>query len=567
MAEAAAPALQALLQRALAAHNAGDASTVERLCQRVLEEDAANPDAWHLLGVSAHQHGRRDRALECLARAVDVQPTIAAFHYHHGLAHHALGHVDEAITAYRRALELDPTFASALNNLGVALASQDRLDEAVACYERALPLTPASADLYHNLGNARRRQHRLDEAVAAYARAIALTPHHVSAHDNLGVVHALRGEMGAAEACFRRVAALPHDDARVHTRLGETLWAQRRPEAAVAAYRETLRFVPDDPETHFQMGVALLQMGHFLEGWPEYEWRWKLPALKPRTLPGPRWKGWPLGGQTILLHVEQGLGDTIQFIRYAALVESGGARVVVECPRRLIPLLSTARGVHALVAQGEALPPFDTHAPLLSVPGILGTTVETIPGDVPYLAADPVRVERWRPELRTDDRFTIGLAWRGSPDYIRDGQRSLPLALLATLARVPGVRLISLQKGPGAEEVAALAADTPVLDLGPHLDETAAFLDRGAAVASLDLVISADTSLAHLAGALGAQVWLALAFAAEWRWLLHREDTPWYPTARLFRQAAWGRWEDVVDRMARAVAERARLKRGATAYE
>ena len=295
-------------------------------------------------------------------------------------------------------------------------------------------------------------------------------------------------------------------------------------------------------------------MGRFEQGWPGYEWRWKckefgsLPPFHP-----PLWDGSPLDGRTILVHAEQGLGDTLQFIRYAPLVHQRGGRVILVCQPPLIGLLTRSPGVERLVAQGEALPDYDVHVPLMSLPGLLGTTLESVPADVPYLDAEPQLVEAWRHRLGSYPGFKVGIVWQGNPKFRLDRRRSIPLAQFAPLARVPGVHLFSLQKGPGAEQLAAVTDRFPVTDLGRRLDD---FMDTAAVLKNLDLVISVDTAIAHLAGALGIPVWVALPFVPDWRWLMDREDSPWYPTMRLFRQARPGQWEDVFQRIAEALQRR-----------
>jgi hypothetical protein len=291
-------------------------------------------------------------------------------------------------------------------------------------------------------------------------------------------------------------------------------------------------------------------------GWPAYEGRLRIPGFVPQPNI-PRWKGEPLAGRTLMLLAEQGLGDTIHFVRYARALKKQGARIVLACQAALGRLLASAPGVDELYILGSAgeLPPCDFCIPLLSVPGALGTTAATIPREVPYLSADPELVARWRADLAGVDGFKIGIAWQGSRSFDLDRWRSIPLAQFAPLARLPGVRLISLQKGFGSEQVALV--DFPVLDIAGRLDEVAGpFLDTAAVIRNLDLVVTANTAIAHLAGALGVPVWLALQFSPDWRWLRDRDDSPWYPTMRLFRQTAIGQWSDVFKRIAKAIPPR-----------
>jgi hypothetical protein len=288
--------------------------------------------------------------------------------------------------------------------------------------------------------------------------------------------------------------------------------------------------------------LAWLQMGEFALGWTEYEWRFACPEHPLPDHPQPVWDGSPLDGRPILLWTEQGLGDSIQFIRYAQVVAARGGRVILHCPRSLARILATCPGVSQLVVEGGPLPEFDCHAPLMSLPRILGTTLETIPARVPYLSAEPGLAESWSASLQSPDGFKVGIAWQGNPDHKKDRHRSFPLSRFQPLAAIPGVRLYSLQKEPGSEQLRSAGPELPVIELGPRLND---FMDTAAAVRNLDLIICPDTSLAHLAAAMGVPVWVALPFACDWRWLLHRDDTPWYPTLRLYRQRRWGDWDDV----------------------
>ncbi len=288
-------------------------------------------------------------------------------------------------------------------------------------------------------------------------------------------------------------------------------------------------------------------------GWPEYEWRWRRQDASPPALTQPLWDGSSLQGKSILLYPEQGLGDTLQFIRYAPLVKQTGATVIVQCQPPLLRLLATCAGIDRLLPEGADLPPFDVQAPLLSLPRILRTTLASIPANIPYLSADPDLRARWRQSLSGVADFKVGIAWQGNPGHKRDRQRSVPLAAFAPLAEAPGVRLVSLQKGPGHEQLTELAERLRVLDLTDELED---FADTAALLSNLDLVITVDTAVAHLAGAMGIPVWVALPIVPDWRWLLERQDSPWYPTMRLFRQTAWGDWAGVFERLTGALGQK-----------
>lgn len=436
----------------------------------------------------------------------------------HGWQLHQAGKWAAAEEIYRQVLQASPADAAAWCYLGIACHDQDRLDEAVAAYRRALQLQPNFPIAFNNLGNTLRMQRRLDEAVTCFDHALRLKPDYVNAHKNKGTAFVWEGRLAEAMTCYDRA----------------------------------LELAPGDAETHKNRGVILLLLGRFDEGWQEYAWRWKTEDLSRPPYPQPLWDGSPLDGKTILLTPEQGLGDTVHFIRYAAVLkEKYRCRVIVLCPKPLLRLLASCPGIDLLVPQDQPLPDFDCFAPLVDVPGILRDNLDTFPHPIPYLAADPKLVHQWQSYLQVYGGCKIGLAWQGSPKYQADRMRSIPLAEFAPLGKLKGLNLFSLQKGFGAEQIDQLAGTLDIISLGDQLDETSGpFMDTAAVLRNLDLVITADTSIAHIAGALGVPTWLALAHVPDWRWLLEREDSPWYPTVRLFRQTSAGDWSSVVRQMA-----------------
>jgi Tfp pilus assembly protein PilF len=440
---------------------------------------------------------------------------------------------------------LKPDSHEVLNNLGVVLVEQGKLEEAIECYRHALALQPEYAISHYNLGNALKEQENLEGAGISYRRALALHPRFAEAHSNLGNVLQCLGQSEAAIACYRQALALKpsYDDA--HSNLGNAFRQLGQFDDALASYTRALDVKAENPYGHFGRATIQLLNGDFDSGWSKYEWRLKTKEYLPRKFLQPRWDGSPLATRSILLHAEQGLGDTLQFVRYAALIKKHhpAATVIVECQLALRSLLARCPGIDKLVAKGSDLPSFDVHAPLLSVPGVLKTTLRTIPGDAPYLFADRRLVEHWHAELKPLEGFRIGINWRGRP---LTRYRDLPLERFQSLAELPTVRLISLQKSPGLDELRlAIAGGLIVSDLGDIDRSQGAFLDTAAIMANLDLVISSDTAVPHLAGALGVPVWVALPFVPDWRWLLERSDSPWYPTMRLFRQRQPGDWVTV----------------------
>jgi tetratricopeptide (TPR) repeat protein len=503
------------------------------------------------LGVALAESGQRGEAIACFEQALRRHPESATTHNNLGIALAQEGRLTEAVANLERALQVQPEYAEACYNLASVLQQLGRRDDAIARFQECLRLQPNHAGACNNLGLALTEAKRQYEALIVLQHAVRLRPDMKEAHNNLGLAYTDLGRFAEAQASFQQALRLDSRYAEAHSNLGSAYKEQGRLEEAVACYDMALRLAPEAVSTQYNRSLALLQQGDYERGWPAYEWRWQRPPTPPRPFAQPRWDGAPRPEQTILLWSEQGLGDTIQFVRYAALVKERVGQVVLECPPPLVALLSSCPGVDQVVAEGEPLPNFDVQAPLLSLPALCGTTLSTVPAQVPYLQADPARVASWRARLAGESGFRIGVVWQGNPRHGWDRHRSLPLASLETLSRVKGVRLVSLQKGPGREQIAEVARRFAVLDLGGELDESSgAFVDTAAVMQCLDLVVTVDTAAAHVVGALGVPVWLALAAIADWRWLRQRDDTPWYPSMRLFRQERLGDWRTVFTRMA-----------------
>jgi Tfp pilus assembly protein PilF len=462
--------------------------------------------------------------------------------------HHRSGRLREAEALYRQILQAEPNHADALHLLGVVAHQHGRHEQAVEMIGRAIALCGDRAAYHSNLADAYRAQGRFGEAIARYRQALALDPKLANAHFNLGLVFFARDEFAPAIEAFRQALAVEPNLAVAHYNVAAAQKATGDLAAAERSLRDALAIDPNYADAHYHHATLLLGRGDYT-GWSEYEWRWKLPDTgRPPTKPA--WTGEPLDGRTIMLHVEQGLGDVLQFIRYASLVKARGGTVILYCRQPLIAFLSSCRGIDRFYGLDDPLPRYDVQAALMSLPGILQTDADSIPADVPYLSPPPGRVEHWRQRLPTDGRLRVGINWQGNPKYRYDRDRSMALAEFAPLAEVEGVRLFSLQKGPGAEQLSA--APFAVEDLGSQLDNGETNLcDAAAVIKNLDLVVTSDTAVAHLAGALGAPVWVALSHLPDWRWgFANREDSPWYPTMRLFRRQAAGSWKELFVRMA-----------------
>jgi Flp pilus assembly protein TadD len=465
----------------------------------------------------------------------------------------ALGRADEAIVCYHRALALRPDYTLALNNLGLALQQRGQLTQALAAHRRAVALDPGYADGHTGLASALAAAGQVPEAIDHYRRALALDGNHVEALANLGRLLSLAGGLDDAVALQHRATALRPGDPELWNNLGITLQERNEGPAATECFRHAVALRPDHVSAHVNLGMALLAAGRFVEGSAEYEWRWRgYRGARPPAIDAPLWDGRPLGGGTLLLWAEQGFGDTIQFVRYAPMLRARAGRVLLACPASLLPLMRSASGLDAVIPSDAAPPPVDAYVPLLGVLHRLGTTLETIPAAIPYLAAEPKRVAALAPFLARG-RPRIGLAWRGNPRHPNDHRRSLPLSLLQPLLSLRRARFFSLQLGPAVSELDLPAMAGRIFDLSSALGD---FADTAAVLERLDLVITVDTAVAHLAGALGLPCWLLLPFNAEWRWLREREDSPWYPTLRLFRQRKAGAWPPVVARVVEALAQR-----------
>jgi tetratricopeptide (TPR) repeat protein len=516
----------------------------------------AYPEAHHNLGLALASQGRHDAAVDCFQQAIRLRPNDAESYLQLGGELLALGRHVEAVAAFSGAIRHQPDNARAHKSLGTVHARQNRIGDAVRCYQEAVRLRPDYADAHNELGIALVGQNQFDEAAECFRKAITHRPDYAAPHDNLGIALRNLGRYEeAVTACDRAIELEPsYADAFINR--GIALAAMARYDEAIASYTRCLELSPQHVDAHLNRALAWLRQGNFALGCAEYGSRLRKVRLSKRPQLRPAWNGRPPRGLRVLLIAEQGLGDTLQFIRYAPVLKGMGATVLFECPEKLVKLLQRMPGIDVVFPQGAEPPPHDVHAALMSLPGLLGTRLETIPADVPYIQADAERVERWGRELAAYPGFKVGINWQGNPAFPGDFHRSMPLHHFAPLARVPGVRLFSLQKHAGSEQLKELGNAFPVVDLGSRLDEgeaTGAFLDTAAVLKNLDLFVSSDTAVVHLAGALGVPTWMSLSALASWHWMDQREDSPWYPTMRLFRQERLLDWPPVFERMAAAL--------------
>jgi len=455
------------------------------------------------------------------------------------------GRALEAGRLFVEALRRQPDCFEAHCRLGMALRDLNQLDNATACLETALRLRPKHPGLNLLLGSVHKQAGRLEAAAECCRREIGLDPANPSAHYNLGLtLHAL--ERGAeAMAAYQQALALRPNYVEALVNQASLFQDQKEFKAAAMACERALRFQPDHAEAHWQLANALLARGEWERGWQEYEWRWK---LKDFTTPGgaypqPRWDGSELAGRRILLHAEQGFGDILQFIRYAPLVAGRGGQVIVGCPRAIASLIARVAGVSQVATSRTSLPPFDVHAPILSLPALFRSTLTTVPAEVPYVSPPPLALP---PGLAAEGSLRAGLVWAGDPKHKNNHNRSMPLEAAQPLLALPGVKWFSLQGPPGSSDLAHAPWASAMADLGSRFTD---FDATAAAIAQLDVVVSVDTAVGHLAGAQAKPVLLLLPFAAEWRWMADRVDTPWYPTMRLVRQTRPGDWAGVIERV------------------
>jgi Flp pilus assembly protein TadD len=546
---------QALSNLGLVLKDRGQLHEAENCFRQALRLRPNAAETHNGLGLVLKEQGKLEEAEAELRQALRFNPAIPEIHNNLGRVLAEQGKSAEALAAHGQALLLRPDSVDTLNNLGNVLRELKRLDESEARLRQAARIAPTTAAVHINLGLTLKEQNRFDEAVACLKEAIRLKPDSVEAADSLGLVLQAQGKLTEAADCYREGLRLKPGWVPLHLHLGLLLEEMGQPDEAESYYQRALAIRPDDPEAHCSLAFLSLVRGDFERGWREYEWRWQTKKAIPqaRSFRQPCWDGSSLAERTLLVYSEQGLGDAIQFVRYLPLLKQQypSCTILFETSPFLVTLLNRSPDLYRVIPAGSPLPAFDVQIALMSLPLRLGTTLETVPARVPYLEPDPPLLEHWRRELTAVPEFKVGIFWQGNPNHVQDRFRSIPLAEYEPLARVEGVRLCSVQRFVGTEQLPAFAARCPIIDLGSRLDQIrGTFMDTAAALSALDLVITVDTATAHLAGALGVPVWVALCHFPDWRWLQQREDSPWYPTMRLFRQRQRGDWKEVFRRMA-----------------
>jgi len=500
--------------------------------------------------IELHRYGE---ALARFEQSDTVRPGRSETLFYKGICFQVLKRAEEAVASYTMALTADGKNYLARNNLGVMSLDMGQLEEAVAHFIKVTQIRPHEGNAFNNLGLALSRLKRFDEALTVLNRAVALAPDHVEAINNRGNVLRQIDRAEEALADFDRAIALKPDHAYAYANRAVCLDDLSRPDEALASYKSALTLKPDHSEAHWNLAINRLRSGDFKNGWVGAEWRWKVPSLRLSRARSnsPVWLGAePIASKTLLLHNDQGLGDAIMFCRYIPLLAALGAKVVLEIESPLKDLLSGVEGIAQCVVKGETLPDHDFQCPLASLPLAFGTSIDTIPSSVPYLSLRQ-QAKDWDVFLGSTGLPRIGIVWSGNPNYSKDHNRSMSLKAMAPLFDVEA-QFVSLQKTARESDLGLLRERGDILDAAPELES---FADTAALIQHLDLVISVDTSVAHLAGALGKPVWIALAHVADYRWFLDRDDSPWYPTARLFRQSATGNYADALDRMRGCLSE------------
>jgi tetratricopeptide (TPR) repeat protein len=543
------------LTRAVKDLREGNLFEAEQLCRGIIAKKHDFFDALHLLAIVLARLERNEEALANYERALVLRPGHAEALNNRGVALQELGRLEDALSSYDQALTARPDYVEALFNRSNALKEIERYEEALAGYEQVLARQPDYANAHNNRGLIFHHMKRFEDAVASYDKALAAAPNHFDALNNRGNSLKELKRHDEAIANYERALTLRPEDASALNNYGITLKEMRRFTDALASFERAQAARPDYAEAHLGEAELRLLTGDFSRGWGKYEWRWKVAMQRARDLNRdfhqPLWLGASaIEGKTILVPCEQGFGSTIQFCRYVPLLVERGARVILQVQKPLQELMTSLAGASQVIARDEARPDFDIHCPLLSLPLAFATSLETIPARVPYLATSKAHLKKWTQRLPKPSGPRIGLGWAGNPNFKSDFSRSIGLPPMLPLLARTDLHFFGLQKDLREGDREILRGNPLITHLG---DEIETFSDTAAIISLLDLVISSDTSIVHLACALGKPVWILLPFVPDWRWLLDRDDSPWYPTARLFRQTETREWQGVIRRVQNAL--------------
>ena len=529
-----------LFEQAIQHHQVGQLEQAKRKYQEILDTNPQHADSSHLLGLVEYQYGNYVKAIEHIQQAVLISPEQPVFLNNLGNVLKEMGELDRSAQAYQQALEVAPDDAEIHNNLGVTLKEMGELDRSVQAYQQALEINPQYAEAHNNLGNVLKEMDRLDESLHAYQQALKINPQFVEGYYNIGVFFQEQRKVKESAQAYQKAIQIQPDYVEAHINLGVVLREQVRLKESIQAHQKAIQIQPDYEEAHINLAITFLLQGQLTAGWREFEWR----RSRKRDFKRPLWDGTPLNGKSILIYAEQGFGDTIQFVRYIDLLPDANTIIIVVCQPELKTLFKSINRIDTLVTKGEDIPDSDVHVPLLSLPYMFNTTLDTIPARIPYLYLNPEADSVFH--LDDSHDLKIGIVWAGRPTHANDNNRSIDLKWFKCLLDIRNCEFFSLQVGERREDIKQHGCHHTIKDLGEQFTD---FHHTASAILQLDLVISVDTAVAHLAGALGKAVWTLLPFVPDWRWMLDRSDSPWYPSMTLFRQKETGDWRPVFEQL------------------
>ncbi|MDJ1182633.1 tetratricopeptide repeat protein [Roseofilum casamattae] len=534
------------LQQGITCYQHGKYGEAKEIFARIVAAEPEQTDALCLLGMAEKNLGEIKQAIARYQQAISLKPDFVVARFNLGNAFKIDGQRDEAIATYESLLELEPNYAGAHTNLGLLYQEQDRLDRAKQAYQTALEIDPNQIEALYNMGNLYKEQKDFDTAISYYQKAIALQPNFAEAWLNLGNSYYSQDNLSEAIAHYRRAAQINPNYTEAYYTSGNALVEQGCIAEAILDYYRALRVNSAEVRAHMGLAFALLAQGNLKQGFTEYEWRLQTPELSGRTFTQPAWDGSPLNGKTLLLHAEQGFGDSLQMLRYLPWVQEKGAKIIFECRQPLHRLFSLVPDIDTLLAPGEALPEHDCHSSLMSLPHLSGTTLATIPAP---LSLELLSIPEPLLLPDTPSKTKVGIVWQGHPEHPQNHRRSCPLSEFSAIFDTPNTEFYSLQKEVGERDRDLLETH----NIHPFPNPCQDFLDTAQTIRQLDLVVTIDTAVAHLAGTLGKPTWVLLHFSCDWRWMFVRLDSPWYPSIRLFRQSQPQDWSTVIAQVKQAL--------------